>query len=249
MDLLVLAAFFFNYPLFFIASILGEFHYSSHVLFWDCREVLGYARRGAKHESWKYPFRDNPTEAPNPIFNFRSYLLFCFKAKKEWVGLWHIAHASSSIQFCIRGKAHKCWVVGQQCVFFFFFFLWRIKIFFSRLTSFNFLIPQFKAAKYYRLAEDNGSKTLGNSWYVILHPASLFFFHLFFFFSTLLLSVHQSPHFRAFVIPRAPFLFITPLFVRPLGARVGDKSPASSLPFDSINLSIDVSKKKNNVGD
>lgn len=23
---------------------------------------------------------------------------------------------------------------------------------------------QFKAAKYYRLAEDNGNKTLGNSW-------------------------------------------------------------------------------------
>jgi len=30
-------------------------------------------------------------------------------------------------------------------------------------------VSQYAAAKYYRLAEKGGSKTLGNSWYVIPH--------------------------------------------------------------------------------
>lgn len=41
------------------------------------------------------------------------------------------------------------------------------------------MFPQYAAAKYYRLAEKNGNKTLGNSWYVALEKSFLLLLCLF----------------------------------------------------------------------
>lgn len=144
---------------------------------WDWREVFFFF--GAMREG-----RIPKTREASHDFILISISFFSISRRRiGWVATCGISHPLKSIYLFYEARqTHKFWVVGQQCVF----SLPAIKKkFFQGWHLFFFLFDtQFKAAKYYRLAEENGSRTLGNSWYVIpsLLPTFLLSLASFFFF-------------------------------------------------------------------
>lgn len=162
---------------------------------WDWREVFFFWGNARRKDS----------QNARSLTRYHSYFhlsFFNFKAKNRLgCDLWHIP-SSQVYLFILRGKTNTqvlgCWAAMR-------FFLTRdLKKKIPRLTSFFFLFDtQFKAAKYYRLAEENGSRTLGNSWYVIssLLPTFLLSLASFFFFFRFLSLPRYRILFRASLNP------------------------------------------------
>lgn len=163
--------FFFFAPLPFISSTRrseGVVHYPQVLFSWDWRTSFwGKSTKWGPREGFQ---NTREPHAISYLFLTLSVFVFLFffpfKARKDWVATVAISHASQIYLFMnfTRQNIHQvlgCWAAMR--------FSLPAITFFSRLTFFFFWFDtQFKAAKYYRLAEENGSRTLGNSWYVIL---------------------------------------------------------------------------------